>query len=49
MNSDLQDRAREWVNENYPDASDAEWHELVERIIFELAELDAADDLKEQA
>lgn len=49
MNDQLQDRAQEWVNEHYPNASDTEWHELIKQTMLELAELDVAADLKEQA
>lgn len=41
------DRAREWVNEHYPDADGAEWERLVEEASKEIAALDEAADAAE--
>lgn len=43
--NEVLDRAREWVNENYPDADEDEWEALVADAAEEIAAIDDANDL----
>lgn len=43
----VHDRAREWVNEHYPEADGAEWDRLVGEAAAEIAALDEQADAAE--
>lgn len=44
---DQQDRAREWVNERYPHASDEERSRLLDEALADIARIDAEADREE--
>ena len=49
LSQDVQDRAREWVNEHYPNAEGAEWDGYFDEACRELVSIDAHNDRIDRA